>query len=58
MTIRLPLIPDFRHSSGAVRQHNVLPKRQEFTMAVLVIFRAKGNPQDLLAATTRRLPMR
>jgi len=34
---------------GAGRQHNVLPKRQEFTMAVLVIFRAKGNSQDLLA---------
>ena len=33
---------------GAGRQHNVLPKRQEFTMAVLG-FRAKGNSQDLLA---------
>jgi hypothetical protein len=27
-------------------------------MAVLVIFRAKGNSQDLWPATTRRLPMR
>jgi len=27
----------------------MLPERQEFAMAVLVIFRAKGNSQDLLA---------
>ena len=35
--------------AGAGQQHNVLRERQEFSMAVLVIFRAMGNSQDLLA---------
>jgi hypothetical protein len=34
---------------GRVQQHYVLPERQELMMAVLVILRAKGNSQDLLA---------
>jgi hypothetical protein len=50
--------PDFRQSSRAGRQHNVLPERQEFTLAVLVIFRAKGNSRICWLATARRLPMR
>jgi hypothetical protein len=38
-----------KNVAGAGQQRNMLPERQEFAMAVLVIFRAKGNSQDLLA---------
>jgi hypothetical protein len=38
-----------KNVAGAGHQRNMLPERQEFAMAVLVIFRAKGNSQDLLA---------
>ena len=36
-------------NEGGGRYHNVLPERQDLSLAVLVIFRAKGNSQDLLA---------
>ena len=38
-----------KNVAGAGQQRNMLPERREFAMAVLVIFRAKGNSQDLLA---------
>jgi len=37
-----------KNVAGAGQQHNVLRERQEFSTAVLVIFRAKGNSNELL----------